>query len=133
MNFFESIRSYQQRAADLDVLELQPLIDRFAKAKWLTGQNIDAPDYCLIHFSELGHREMRKLAEAIEPFALRYYDRASRPRLPRRILQYLKLAIRLQRVRRCLQPPMMSGPEVDILVALIFRYWHSPNGCFHRK
>ena len=46
MNFFESIRSYQQRAADLDVLELQPLIDRFAKAKWLTGQNIDAPDYC---------------------------------------------------------------------------------------
>ena len=101
--------------AGLDrVAEVQGMIDRFAKAKWITGLNIDHPQYFHLSFTELGSERMRQLGEIVRPFADCAFDGAGRPS----IMDWLKFIFRIGPIAGCLQPPVLSETEVNVLICM---------------
>jgi hypothetical protein len=113
-----TLRIPKAATAAIQNCEVQPLIDRFAKAQWIKGLNIDHPDFYLIDLSELGRKGMLELAELFRPFAACVQDGAKRPP----ILAWLKILVRLRSVVGCLQAPRLSEAELWKLIAIAVDY-----------
>lgn len=46
---------------------MQPLIERFIRARWVTGLCIDHPQYFQVEFTEAGRKRMLQLAAIVHP------------------------------------------------------------------
>jgi len=96
------------------VVEVQGMIDRFARAKWITGLNIDCPEYFHLNLTELGSERMRQLGEIVRPFADCAFDGARRPST----MDWLRFIFRIGPIARCLHPPALSKTEINVLVCM---------------
>lgn len=99
-------------------IELQPLVDRFARAKWIAGLNIVHPEFYSLQFTELGGNRMYQLGEVARPFVACVLEGARRPGM----LAWLKLFFRFRLIAGCLQPPAMSRNEINTLIVLAAVY-----------
>lgn len=57
-----------QSARALDEEAIQRIIDRFAAAKWITGLNINGPDYLHLEYTVKGREELKQLGDSLRPF-----------------------------------------------------------------
>jgi len=91
-------------------VELQCPIDRFARARWITGTNVDHPLYYQIELTDLGARKLAELGRTILPF----HCPTPRPSLMARI----RLWFGIRRTLRDLQPPKLSASEIETILGL---------------
>jgi hypothetical protein len=95
--------------------DLQRLVERFARAKWITGLNIVTPGPFQLNWTELGRTRMLKLKE--------FLDNANKETFPnesdyeeteggKRLAGYLMEAL------EDLMPPILSSTERQMLIGL---------------
>lgn len=52
--------------------DLQSVVERMARAKWVTGRALVTPSMVTLHLTDLGRRKIVKLASYVRPFEDRF-------------------------------------------------------------
>ena len=101
---------------DSDSEVIQTLVDRFARAKWITGSNIVTPNWYDLKFTELGQERMNALAKKSRPFS----NTSGKVRWG--ILAQLRWGLHMVIICRSLCPPQLTREEARIIGALACRH-----------
>src|ERR1035437_8828553 len=112
-------RLVKDAGIEIDPDDMQRLIDRFAKAKWTTGLNIDSPAFTCLTFSPLGQERMTQLAEACRLVAPHLFGGG---RQKMNLANLIRYAVRRFLIIRELRPPRLSKGEHETLLGLSVFY-----------
>ncbi len=101
------------------------IVQRMARAKWITGMNAVGPAGLKINWSELGWKRMDKASEALINMAPDYSEAQGKTVLAkaliklRSIFKMFPAAFQLAMVKAELKPPAFSRSEWEMMVQLL--------------
>jgi hypothetical protein len=101
---------------DLNMEDLQRLVERFAKAGWLVGEQVVMPDKFRLHYSDLGRARLLSIADQIKPFAPKFFDLVQVDNGPG---SFVPLMSAIATAGAELQPPPLSDGELECFLGLI--------------
>ena len=121
---------------DLNMEDLQRLVERFAKAGWLAGEQVVMPDKYRLNYSDLGRARLLAIADQIKPFAPKLFDFVQVDSGP---ASFVPIMSAIAATGAELQPPPLSSGELDCLFGLVVleekKRWrlgrsdYGPGGC----
>ena len=97
---------------DYDAEVIQKIVDRMARAEWITGTNIVTPDWYKLEFTAIGQARMNTLAKRLGA------DRESFGTVKQGLLAHLRVVFHMSIICRGLVPPLFTGEEVVFMCAL---------------
>ena len=101
-----------QPKTDFNSETVQRLVDRFARAKWITGLNIVVPDWHRLQFTELGQERMNALAKKLGAGSKEF------GKVRRGILAHIWVVFHMAIICRGLVPPPFTEEEIWALGAM---------------
>jgi len=101
-----------QPKAGFDSETVQRLVERFARAKWISGCNIVTPDWHRLEFTELGQERMNVLAKKLGAGSKEF------GKVRHGILAHIRAVFHMAIICRGLVPPPFTEEEIWILGAL---------------
>lgn len=111
-----------------NVADMQRVVERMARAKWITGTNIIAPEQFVLTFTRDGKDRMRRIRNSLRTLTKRaclppkfcHYDLKSSP--PMTFEEKVKVDSEIKPYLEELQPPPFSPGEEDSLMTLLLFY-----------
>jgi hypothetical protein len=110
------------------------IIDRMARARWITGTNIATREQFWLSFSDLGRQRMKKASDALRRAAPQFFDApdlsALKPEDVRQpsLLDLISVMVQVGPVIWELQPPPFSDGERDTMIRIILAYTREAAG-----
>lgn len=109
---------------------MQSLIERMARAKWLTGLQVVTNETSKLNWTDLGHDQMNKAYDALIETAPGFFKAQDISKLSRKTVkqptpeELSMLIIRLSPIIFALQPPRLSNYEALAFVSRLVFYAH---------
>jgi hypothetical protein len=96
--------------------DVQTIVERMARAKWISGNAFVTPEKVEVQLTELGRKKVNRLSSAVRPFEDRYITNSGR--VPS-FWQHLKLRLAFMVHALALtQPALSHGEDVAFITIL---------------
>lgn len=115
-----------RRQLNPNVTDMQRVVERMARAKWITGTNIVAPENIVLSLTRHGRDRFRRIRKSLRNHTTRaclppkfcIYDPKSNP--PMTLEERMKVDFEIEPYLRELQPPFSDGEQDSLMTLLLF-------------